>query len=78
MSEADKLFEELGYKKRESSKTIVIYESKNKIIEIGCPDNIGRPVIFVYMRRNNILYARGITMQELKAIYKKCEELEWI
>ena len=78
MSEADKLFKDLGYEKIEESETIFKYKKNNKTIEIGCPDNVGNPVIFAYMNSQNILYARGITMQELQAIIAKCKELRWI
>lgn len=78
MTEADKLFEELGYEKIEESETIFKYKKNNKTIEIGCPDNVGNPVIFAYMNSQNILYARGITMQELQAINLKCKELRLV
>ena len=78
MTEADKLFEELGYEKIEESETIFKYKKNNKTIEIGCPDNVGNPVIFAYMNSQNILYARGITMQELQAIKLKCKELGYL
>lgn len=62
MSEADKMFEELGYKKTfnnyyEHDFGITIeFEDKYKEINIRGP----------------------IEVQELKAINKKCEELGWI
>ncbi|MFR7544561.1 MAG: hypothetical protein ACLUWN_01235 [Clostridia bacterium] len=62
MSEADKMFEELGYKKTFNNYyehdfgTTIEFENKYKEINIRGP----------------------IEVQELKAINKKCEELEWI
>jgi len=70
MSEADKLFEELGYKLKEGAIPIK-YKKDN--------DNV------IYFRPNKTWNKSGeddgycdyITMQELKAINKKCEELGW-
>ena len=71
MSEADRLFDDLGYNKyefdtyidylsREASKGIT-FRKDMQVIDSHC--GIG---------------SEYITMQELKAIYKKCEELKWI
>lgn len=71
MSEADRLFDNLGYNKyefdtyidylsREASKGIT-FRKDMQVIDSHC--GIG---------------SEYITMQELKAIYKKCEELKWI
>ena len=69
MSEADKMFEELGYKQYTTDNEI-IYQLNNheicfllnrKMFDCGC--GIGREVI---------------NMQELQAINEKCKELGWI
>lgn len=71
MSEADKMFEELGYEKyefdtyidylsRESSKGIT-FRKDMQVIDGHC--GIG---------------SEYITMQELQVINKKCKELGWI
>jgi hypothetical protein len=84
MSEADKLFEELGYKKIEDKHNIDF----NKLYKFNNGDKINEKIRFCkldkYVHIENYNYDSGITfgkyldMQELKAIYKKCEELEWI
>ena len=74
MSDADKLFYEAGYEK---IKQDVIYEGfweeyynvdRDKTISFNLSGQI------VYITDNE---EWGITMQELKAINKKCEELGW-
>lgn len=71
MSEADKLFEKLGYKKYDYLRHIDFYNADtDKVISF----------------RNNKSVAcfnyydgfEDITMQELKAINLKCKELGWI
>lgn len=84
MSEADKLFEELGYKKIEDKHNIDF----NKLYKFNNGDKINEKIRFCkldkYVHIENYNYDSGITfgkyldMQELKAIYKKCEELGWI
>lgn len=84
MSEADKLFEELGYKKIEDKHNIDF----NKLYKFNNGDKINEKIRFCkldkYVHIENYNYDSGITfgkyldMQELKAINKKCEELEWI
>ena len=66
MSEADKLFEELGY---------MIDENENRTIY----DNRNINIIFDKETKTiNTDEAITFNMQELKAINKKCEELGWI
>lgn len=71
MSEADKMFEELGYDKceleifidylsRENSH-VITFRKDMKVVNSSC--GIG---------------SEYITMQELKAIQTKCKELGWI
>lgn len=84
MSEADKLFEELGYKKIEDKHNIDF----NKLYKFNNGDKINEKIRFCkldkYVHIENYNYDSGITfgkyldMQELKAIYKKSEELGWI
>lgn len=78
MSEADKMFEELGYKKVIDNEKQLQYEYEDKDfptedIEISF-DKTFLSIKISY--RNGNCY--DITMQELQAIYKKCEELGWI
>lgn len=76
MSEADKLFEELGYEKKEeiitgSMHNIKYYKDDDNVIYFG-KDDAGKAV-----RKDGKYseYCDDITMQELKAINKKCLEL---
>lgn len=83
MSEADKLFEELGYKKIEDKHNIDF----NKLYKFNNGDKINEKIRFCkldkYVHIENYNYDSGITfgkyldMQELKAINKKSEELGW-
>ena len=70
MSEADKMFENLGYKKVINFKEIV-YENEDKIITFNL-DKKGITCTNFYSG------FEIIDMQELQAINKKCEELGWI
>lgn len=73
MSEADKLFYELGYRKIQVERNSIVYINikYNEKIEfdldykqIICETNIGTSF--------------PLTMQELQAINKKVEELGWV
>jgi hypothetical protein len=87
MSEADKLFEELGYKKIENIDCLY-YQKQEKCIEMDIYIFIG----FDLEKEKIDIYTQDITkggryeyittvlsMQELKAINMKCKELrmEW-
>lgn len=84
MSEANKLFEELGYKKIEDKYNIDF----NKRYNFTNGDKIQERIRFCkldkYIHIENFNFNSGISfgkfldMQELKAINKKCEELGWI
>lgn len=70
---ADKMFEELGYEKCEND-TEVYYEYENE----------GVVYEITFCKQEKIFSKRvygshsPVTMQELKAINKKCEELGWL
>ena len=75
MSEADKLFEELGYVKIIQD---VIYEG---FWEEYYNADMGKTISFNLTDKIVDITDDeewGITMQELKAINMKCEELKWI
>ena len=78
MSNANEMFEKLGYTIKVDNEKLAVYVKKGKTIEIGCAD-IGYPVVFSYKlnKTQSILYARGILMEELKAINEKVKELGW-
>lgn len=67
---ADKMFEELGYKKIvRNYKSGRVYEYVTD--ELSCID-------FMCEDKSVKVWNIGMSMQELKAINKKCEELGWI
>ena len=67
MSEADKLFDELGYKLEFEDKISFIFENREK----------GRYITFMKDNKTLMLPCE-LTMQELQAINKKCKELGWL
>ena len=69
MSEADKIFEELGYKK-------IVGETTEVFTLTRASKNIAFSKLINRIR----IYGKYdfIDMQELKAIYLKCKELCWI
>lgn len=71
MSEADKMFEELGYKKSEEE-CRVIY---SKPLE---GDFLYFWLYDKEVSKDRFMCGGYISMQELKAINKKCEELGWM
>lgn len=74
MSEADKMFEELGYEYIEHIYQYGgnVYDYKNDKIDKWIRFNENdREVIFVTRKSS-------YSMEELKAINKKCEELGWL
>ena len=69
--DADKMFEELGYKRKlHKSYDAIRYHSTNGTITFWVKDK--------EISKNMYSEAGYITMQELKAINKKIEELGWI
>ena len=80
MSKANKMFEELGYKKVEDNETEIVYEF-NKIL-MG--DKCIHKLLFIKVSKLVFSFGEdleenyGFTMQELKAINKKVKELGWI
>ena len=71
MSEADKMFEELGYEKREGETYDVFYSPLN---EEGYVESIS----FDKKRKKIRVFNTVVLLEELKAIYKQCEDLGWI
>lgn len=81
MSEADKMFEELGYKKIIDNKKEVSYQYINALMgdRIEQTIQIAKIGMIVFSYRNNQNHnVMGIGIEELKAINKKVEELGWI
>ncbi|MBR2703926.1 MAG: hypothetical protein IKE91_00465 [Clostridia bacterium] len=80
MSEADKMFKELDYKKEEDNNYILFRkELLNKEFKI-IVFNLNKALIDI--RTEDDYYYQTITtilnMQELKAINEKCRELGWL
>lgn len=73
ISKIDKLFKEIGYTKKMKNEakiklTMDVYENKNKEqIEFWTSTNIT-------IRKKYC----SLTAQEIKALYKKCEEKGWL
>ena len=74
MSEADEMFEELGYKKSYSV-------TNDEVLMIGYGLNgtsIEESEIIFVKKPKKIIIGITIGMQELAAINEKCKELEWV
>ena len=93
MSEADKMFEELGYKKKEERfendiETIEyrqtmkdeIYEEVIKMIELNNPKFYEYPIINLVKILKNVYSETNVdlSLQELQAINMKVKELGWL
>lgn len=76
MSEADKLFQELGYKseiiKSEVNNEVTIMYIKKFAYEYNSK------IISFKLKKKIVEIKYSLDMQELKAIYKKCQEMGWI
>lgn len=70
MTEADKIFEELGYRKHENNFGIYYHDKEDKYEEYIS--------IMFDKEDETIHFGTYISMQELKAINEKCEELGWL
>lgn len=71
MKTADEMFFEIGYDEKEERLSKIIYY-------VDLP--LFRPCISFDKRNKTVstIPSRAITMQELQAIYKKCQELGWL
>ena len=70
---ADELFKELGYEKIRNNKDFEVYRKNDyNIIDFERDDKR------VYKSAKYDTTSDGITMKELQAINKKCQELGWI
>lgn len=79
MSEADKMFKELGFDKKLDTDTDILYRYKKRLMGDLCIHNI------LFSKISKLIFSYGIDidqtcaigMQELQAINKKVEELGW-
>lgn len=75
MSEADRMFEELGYEKIIENNIEILYKKERRLWD----KEISFDLVEKHMRAEmSVGYSEPITMQELQAINKKCKELGWI
>ena len=80
MSEADKLFKELGYKKIDDNSCIARYRKEFKLKHArGIIFAIDKTVCVGEENARELIINRDyFDMQELKAINEKCKELGWL
>ena len=75
MSEADRMFEKLGYEKIIENNIEILYKKERRLWD----KEISFDLVEKHMRAEmSVGYSEPITMQELKAINLKCVELGWI
>ena len=67
---ADEMFEELGYVRAKANEYWIIYKNFRKDIDF----NLKHKTIQVELE----MESKEFDIQEIQAIYKKCEELKWI
>lgn len=73
MSEADKMFEELGYEVSNSEFVEKLNTTTNTVVDNGYIQIIFYNNKTIYIDADDIM-----NMQELKAINLKCKELGWV
>lgn len=82
MSEADKIFEELGYEKIDNKKIkhirFIRQANKTTSESINFHKIFEKVEVYFYDFEDSQELIKPITMQELKAINLKCKELGWI
>lgn len=74
MSNADKLFEELGYEKIKNTNIGYFRKEQDERLN-GIIFFLDKKSVAVHYDNT---YTIGITMEDLKAINMKCEELQWL
>lgn len=73
MTEADNIFEKLGYTKHEDERSVYYkYKKFGNMIDFNLRSKE------IHFHSDGIDTIGSITLQELKAINKKCEELGWL
>lgn len=75
MSEADKMFEELGYEKIIENNIEILYEKERRFWDKEISFDLIDRQIRVEMGAGD---SEPITMQELQAINMKCKELKFV
>lgn len=76
---ADEMFEELGYKKLTKKELKEKYEKDKEYYEmVECYYEGPLYIFIVFYKDKTFDFVSSKTMQELKAINKKCEELGWL
>lgn len=77
MSEADKMFEELKWQMLENTEDFITYTYYSGMRRFYIEFDLNLHGVVAYSDSAK-RYAMDLSMQELKAINKKCEELGWI
>ena len=70
MSEAEEMFEKLGYENVRETEYWIVYKGKEKDIDFNKK--------YKTIEVENGMESKKITMQELQAINEKCKELGWL
>ncbi len=80
MSKADKMFEELGYKKIRDNQTEVVFKFDEILMGDRCIHHImfAKVSKLIFSYGEDIELTCGFGMQELQAINEKCKELGWL
>ena len=73
-----KTLEELGYEKRENSFFIIYQSGREKIFFDKANKDFSGEILDVNFSENGDFVSKPFTMEELKAIYKYCEDNKWI
>lgn len=73
---ADEMFEKLKYYKRIESDSNILYECHEVAIEFDLKTK--GVTKYIYYSSINCYGCKEISLQELKAINKKCKELGWL
>ena len=75
MSEADKMFEELGYEKIIENNIEILYEKERRFWDKEISFDLIDKQVTVEMSTGD---SEPITIQELQAINMKCKELKFV
>lgn len=76
--EADKMFEKLGYKKKEKGLYIEYIKAENSVKEEYVISFMMKTIMATLYKNGYQKMPLALEIEELQAINKKCEELGWI
>lgn len=78
MSKADKMFEELGYRKKQKGQYIEYIKVENSVKEEYAISFMMKTVMATLYCGGYFKKSLPLDMQELQAIHEKCKELGWV